>query len=150
MLDALFIILRRICVCGMFSAIVMAITADASQREIARVCCACVMIIAIFMPAPKNTLADIPEFSQDSFQIEAERAMQSFQQNQKEAMCRKIEEYAANRAGEGKFIVEAEIEDSELIIGTITVHGANLNKPEIVKILKAECGAASSEIIFVE
>lgn len=154
-MESIFILLRRVCVCGLFSAIIMALARETGQKEIVRLCCACAMIISIFSPLPRNN-AEIGDISlqKENFQQSANSAMADLEKNQTDAMCTAIESYAQGQAksqgAECRIEVEGKAEDGVLVITRANIFCKPSASQTVQNILINECAIGANSIFYSE
>lgn len=98
MIDAIVMLVRRLCVCGLLSGVALTLVKDSGHEAIMRLCCASLLVVVLFtsLPGMRLTAPELPQ--RDALQRQADEAVAQAAQDQCSAVCQGAEAYITSQA----------------------------------------------------
>lgn len=101
MLESIGLLGRRLCACGLLSALALALTRDSGQQAILRLCCASLTVVVVFTGLPSLRL-DWGEgrSARRQMEFQSRQALEQSAEAQRQAACQGVEDYLEGQAGQ--------------------------------------------------
>lgn len=131
MMDAILLLVRRLCVCGLLSGVALTLVKDSGHEAIMRLCCASLLVVVLFtsLPGIRLSVPDMPQ--REAMQRQADDAVAQAAASQCDAICRGAENYVRSQAA------------AQGIACTVTVEGA-LDEDHVFAVESVQVGGTQT------